>query len=217
MITNRRSYYLYPSQIDAAIELSKHIRELTVKTTGRDFRTLLCLYGPLNVLVFDMRHVDHAAMDEFGSVWYPMLFEQDLVAQWFQNVRQMTNEIWGLVKTEKTDGETAEAEQVDGYWKSINQRLVFQPYASNYKSVLDAAKEIKVETRKAFQQELVLTQCYLGASNRIALEMDFDSLEEQRAFSAAWMKWLKEVGLFKTLFEHVQEGTNEIWQAFNYV
>jgi hypothetical protein len=212
MITNRRTYYFHPEKIDRGIALLRDIRAMTIENTGRDFRGMLSIYGPVSVIVFDMRFIDEEDMKKFSSIWYPKLYEKNYIEMWFQNVKQMTSELWFLTGSDQAeDSAETRGGKVDGYWGKITHRFALQPYASCYDAAIEAAKEVQAKTKETFQKDLIVSQCYIGASNKIALEMDFEDLEQQKTFTDTWIGWLKEQSLFEALFVNFQDGSSEIW------
>ncbi len=215
MIANRRTYYFHPAKIGAGIALVPELLEHTIQAAGRGFKIMRCLHGPMHALVFEMRYKDETDMQNFSDVWYPMLTEKGFIARWFANVKQMTSEIWSFPHDENAAGENKPADKVDGYWGPITHRLAFQPYASGYNAVMDAAAKIASKTRETLQKDLLLSQCYLGTSNIISIEADFQSVEQQTLFAEAWLRWLESEEMFVSFFVNIQQGTSELWQSLN--
>jgi hypothetical protein len=213
MLYNRRIYHFHPAKVDIGIALLPDVRKKTREVTGRDFHVLKCLYGPISTVVFDMRFQSEEDNHTFSSSWYPMLYQENFIALWFANMKQMTSEMWGLITPDHPDLATEEFQKVDDYWRKITYRLSLQPYSSCYDAAIEASKQIQVKTQENFQKNLTLSQCYMGVSNKIAMEFDFDDLDQQNRFTREWMEWLKTENLFGALFENLQEGTNEIWEA----
>lgn len=208
MITNRRIYYFHPAKIDMGITLLREVRALTRENTGRDFRGMLSIHGPISVIVFDMRFIDEEEMKKFSEIWYPKLYEKNFIEMWFQNVKQMTSELWFITGSDNSEKTNI---KVDGYWGKITHRLDLQPYSSCYNAAVEAAKEVQAKTKEKFQKDLIVSQCYIGASSKIALEMDFEDLEQQKTFTDTWIGWLKEQDLFEALFVNFQDGSSELW------
>jgi hypothetical protein len=208
MITNQRIYHFHPQKIDAGMAMLAELHEKTIQTTGRDFRVMTSRFGPVSTIVFDMRFQNDEDLHTFSSLWYPMLFEEKIIERWFANVKQMASGMWGLPGI-KEDSNA----KVDGYWGRLTQRLVYQPYASSYNPANEAGKRIVEKTAEVFQKEVVLSQCYQGASNKIALELDFETVEQQSAFYDTWLACLKETKLLEAFLENIQEGSSELWET----
>jgi hypothetical protein len=213
MITNRRTYYFHLAKLELGIAWVPELLEQTTQATGRSFRVMRCLHGPMHAIVFDMRFADDADMKGISEVWYSKLYEIDTIGKWFANVKQGNSEMWSFADVDTAAKISVTPE--NGLWGRITHRLAYQPYASGYDAAMTAAKQIVTKTQEHFQKALVLTQCYMGVSNIIALEADFEAVDQQMAFTESWNQWLKKNSLFGYFFDNIREGTSELWQTLN--
>jgi hypothetical protein len=94
MLVNRRTYHNTPGTHRQLLALAKETRDLTKREMGKDIRILTAQYGPMATIVLEIEHEDAEAQEKFEKVWYPMLFERELISKWFSMVAEGKSELW---------------------------------------------------------------------------------------------------------------------------